>query len=154
MVIRVESIYEHLVSPQRAIPTFARQVATVSANDSLAHALELAARHGYSQFPAYDHDRFVGLLTENGITRWLAARAQAGKNGLDLTHERVGAMLEAEERRHNVEFAARNDSVDHLVHRFVSHPTLEAVLITEHGLDHQGLLGIATRWDIVDEALI
>ena len=65
----------------------------------------------------------------------------------------MSAVLEAEERRHNVEFAARDDSVDQLVHLFVRHPTLEAVLITEHGLAHQGLLGIATRWDIVDEAL-
>lgn len=154
VVVRVEAIYEQLVSPLRAIPTFGRRVATISADDTLARALQLAARQRYSQLPVYDHGRFAGLLTENGVTRWLAQRAaEPGQTGLDLEHEPVSAVLEVEEQRHNVEFAARDDSVDQLIHRFVSHPTLEAVLITEHGLDSEGLLGIATRWDIVDEAL-
>jgi predicted transcriptional regulator len=154
VVLRVEAIYQHLVSPRRAIPAFARRVAVISADDALSEALRLAADQSYSQLPVYRRGRFLGLLTENGITRWLAEHAVArAETPLDLARVPVSDVLDTEERRHNVDFVSRDESVDQLLHLFVRHPTLEAVLITEHGDPAEALLGIATRWDIVDEVL-
>src|SRR5439155_23524260 len=63
---------ERLINPALAIPTFRRKVETVSLDDNLAHVLKIVAQQEYSQFPVYEASRFRGLLTENGITRWLA----------------------------------------------------------------------------------
>ena len=62
-----------LLHPERVADRFLREVRTVSRNDSLAGVLALVNEYKYSQFPVYDDGRCQGLLTENGITRWLAA---------------------------------------------------------------------------------
>jgi hypothetical protein len=51
---------------------FAGRVETVTSADPLRHVLDLIRTRDYSQFPVIDGGRIKGLLTENGITRWLA----------------------------------------------------------------------------------
>jgi predicted transcriptional regulator len=62
----------------------------------------LIKKHDYSQFPIYDEDEFVGLLTENGITRWLAKHVTQVLSLVDFEEIPVSALLQEEEMRENV----------------------------------------------------
>jgi predicted transcriptional regulator len=154
LVLRLEEARDRLLHPKMAIPRFERDVTIVQAGDTLAHVLRLIHALQFTHFPVYDYaykqPRFLGVLTENGVTRWLAEQV-TGEGGLmDLNECRIGEVLRREERRRNYEFAARTASVEGLVYRFHENPYLEAVLLTAHGRQSEKLLGIVTRWDALN----
>src|SRR5688572_30898717 len=51
---------------------FGKEVECVSSGHTLTQVLDIVRARDYSQFPVVDGPRLRGLLTENGITRWLA----------------------------------------------------------------------------------
>ena len=120
----------------------------MSPRDTLAAALKRIRMLDYSQFPIYDDGRFVGLLTENGITRWLAHRASTDPSPIALDAVDVHAIAKLEERRPNHVFVEGSRRADDLGAMFADQELLEAVLITRSGKASEPLLGIATRWDV------
>ena len=91
-----------------------------------------------------------GLLTENGITRWLAHHVDTKFSTVELDDVPVKAVLQNEEMLKTCCFVAGDIRVDDVSALFASHGELEAVLITTQGKESEPLLGIATRWDILD----
>jgi len=65
-------VWRRLSAPELVIPRFQRDVTRISHRDTLVHVLNLVRKNDFSQFPVYREGRFVGLITENGITRWMA----------------------------------------------------------------------------------
>jgi predicted transcriptional regulator len=140
---------ERLINPARVIPRFQRKVERVSIDDGLGHVLRTITKRDYSQFPVYEAERFKGLLTENGITRWLAHHVETSLSLVDLDDVSVKEVLSKEDDRKNYRFVARGMRVDDVSNLFATHALMEAVLITATGKESEGLLGIATRWDII-----
>src|SRR5688572_26040020 len=68
----VEQLRHRIRRPLLVIPTFRKSVETLPIIEPLATVLRIIDQRDYSQFPVYDGRVFKGLLTENGITRWLA----------------------------------------------------------------------------------
>lgn len=163
LVEDLEAARDRLLHPARA-DRFARKVVTVQANDSLARVLKMIHELKITHFPVYDGDpeysqpqaqrRFVGVLTENGITRWLAEQISHNESLIELRDEPVREVLAREESakgtRKNYEFAPRHARVEDLVQRFHDNTYLEAVLITHSGDDKEDLQGIVTRWDVLN----
>ena len=139
-----------VTNPVRVIPTFRRRVETVSLNDNLAKVLKIVTQRNYSQFPVYEAERFRGLLTESGITRWLAQHVTTKLSLVELDDVAVKEVLKSEEARRNYHFVGRDFRVDDLRGLFVLQELLEAVLITASGKETEALLGIATRWDTIN----
>lgn len=149
----VRACKERLTSPARAIPIFQRKVESVSVHDDLAKVLRVIKDRDYSQLPVYDGEKFRGLLTENGITRWLAHHVTTNISLVELEDVPVKEVLQNEEKRKNFRFIARDVPVDEVSESFALQELLEAVLITETGRESEALLGIATRWDIVHKPM-
>jgi len=97
----------------------------------------------------YDDKQFHGLLTENGVTRWLAHHVVRTLSLVELDDIPVGKVLQNEEERKNHQFVSRDMRVDDVSALFAKQTLLEAVLITASGKQTEKLLGIATRWDIL-----
>ena len=149
VVLNIEAIAIELAKPKRAIPTFKRQVITVNRDDSLAAVLLLIDQHDFSQLPVYHNDRFIGLLTENGITRWLAHHVRTAISLVELEEVPVKLVVREEETTKNVEFLRSDATVDDVVQAFRSNPVLEAVLFTTNGRRQESLMGVATQWDVL-----
>jgi predicted transcriptional regulator len=149
VVARIEQIRDRILHPERVIPKFQKEVETVSLDDSLAKVLKQISQKDYSQFPVYDGKTFKGLLTENGITRWLAHYVSDELAIVDLDEVPVRQVLKQEEKRSNSAFISRNTEVDKVKALFAEYELLEAVLITQSGKREEKLLGIATRWDVI-----
>jgi hypothetical protein len=104
----------------------------------------------YSQFPVYDAEgQYRQLLTENGITSWLASQAVQKSSPPQLEVVAVETLLRQQEARENCHFVSCETSVPQAVNRFNQTPYLEALLITEHGGQEEPLLGIVTPWDLL-----
>lgn len=146
----IEAIRERLVHPERADKKFLRPVLCLEASDSLRHVLTLMYEKGFSHFPVYAGNQFSGVLTPNGITRYLAHHAAKEDMPLNLDETEVRYVLAREESRPNYFFAPRDEPVAKIAFSFHENTFLEAVLFTEHGGKREKLLGIATRADVLN----
>jgi CBS domain-containing protein len=105
----------------------------------------------FSQVPVYEQDRFVGLLTAETVTRWLAAMLA---DGVGLVEEApVREVLEhTEDPAHHCAFIARTasafDALDAFDHHSAHGWSLDAIVITDGGGRDQRPLGIITTFDI------
>ena len=150
VVDRIEAIYQRLTSPETAYSESRQnEVVKISTDTTVEAVLGLIHKHDFSQFPVYEQNRFAGLLTENGITRWLSRYVQDHEPLIELGDVRVRGLLETEQKRSNYVFVGRNETLDEVIYLFEKNPLLEAALITETGKEHQALLGIVTRWDMI-----
>jgi predicted transcriptional regulator len=149
IVKQLESIFERITNPKLVIPTFAKSVTVLSIDDSLADVLRIISEKGFSQFPVYKKNIFKGVLTENGITRWLANHVLNELSLVEFCDVIVEKVLCLEEKRNNYIFLSRNRTVDDLKLQFSNQELLEVVLITEKGHKDESLMGIVTRWDII-----
>jgi predicted transcriptional regulator len=154
IVERLEAITAELTNPKRVFPHFQRPVETLSSDQCVFSVLEIIKDRSYSQFPVYNSDqKFCGLLTENGLTRWLAKNVTRELPLVDFQDTPVRRILAAEEKRPNCVFFARTRTVDEVLTEFGTNPAIEAVIITQTGSRHERPLGIATRWDALNEAV-
>lgn len=152
IVDQLETFAESFKTPKCVIPAFQANVCTLSIEDSLSHAFEMIRSHNFSQLPVYSEKRFRGLLTENGITRWLA-HTEKQETIFDFEEITVRAALREEENRNNCEFLNREALIDDAMVRFRANTTLEAIIITHHGKKTESPLGIITRWNVLESEL-
>lgn len=144
----IHAIHDRLSTPVRADEAFRREVLAANAADALSELLTSVRTHAFTQFPVYEEEAFAGLVTAAGIARWLAGQViEDGGARVDFARRTVAEVLAFEEDRRNWAFMARDTPAAEVMDAFVDDPRLEAVLITEHGRQDQGLLGIATTSD-------
>jgi len=142
---QIEQIRDQLTRPEAVIPEFQKPVHKLSEHDPLSLALRAIDENAYSQFPVYDSDGHLrGLLTENGITRWLADHITNNPTIVEFDDTTIDVILSREESRPNFEFVSRNRAIPDVVSMFSRQTQLEAVLITRSGKRDQELLGLIT----------
>lgn len=145
----LRAILDRLKSPIPVGKRFRREVVTVTPDRSLVDVLGLAFENSFSQFPVVEGDRFLGVVTENEITRWLGRQVKAGKIDIALGGVTVlQVMREREEDRPQVfDFRRLDDPEQEVMGLFQQRAGLEVVLLTESGGRDKPLQGIITQWD-------
>ena len=149
-VLELEQIEQAMFSPPRVIPRFACNVVSLQSDQSLGDVFKLVRDDGHSRYPVYDNGGFIGLLTSNGVARWLARQGADGTFSVNLDRVVVREVLQADHRRNAVAFLARDNSIHEADQLFIDQPNLEAILITEHGKPSQKPLGLISAGDIVN----
>lgn len=150
-VLNIESIVRELSNPKTVIPTFRSDVFTFQINHCLTDVLKIIRDRRYSQFPVYNNNEFVGIISENGITNWLAKNIE--EDIISLVETPLEFIIQCEENKNNYHFISRNTSiyeVEEIFKKRLSEGTkLDALLITHNGRKSESLLGIVTPWDII-----
>ncbi|PQV64448.1 CBS domain-containing protein [Abditibacterium utsteinense] len=142
----IERIGEDLTHPAIIGEVFGREVLTLSPSAPLQSALEQIARRNVSRFPIYQNKDFVGLLTENGIARFLSQIVASGAKFDAQTP--IREVLPRETKRRNFRFADSQTSVAQAAFWFHEDTFLEAILISDGGNEKSPLRGIVTRGDV------
>lgn len=150
IVENLERIRDQFETPERVHPKFGKEVISFQAEDILSKVLAKIHANGFSQFPIYRQNQFQGLLTENGITRWLADHSTKVMTLIELDEVTAFDLLGQEEQRSNYRFIARDTTLLEAENFFVQNALLEALLITQNGKPNEKLMGIFTRWDILN----
>ncbi|MCB0782547.1 MAG: CBS domain-containing protein, partial [Flavobacteriales bacterium] len=151
VVRRLEAVRDRLMNPPKVLPKYQCKVESVQLSDDLASVLRKINERDYSQFPVFDGERFKGLLTENGITRWIAHHISGEFTLVDFEDIPVRSLFKEEETRPNHRFVPRSCTVEEVREMYREHPLLEAILITASGKRTEALMGIMTRWDMLTE---
>lgn len=152
VVERIEKIADMFESPERVIPKFKREVKKVGLYDNIAVPLRLI-RNGYSQFPVYNNGKFMGLLSDKCIAKWLAHFIE--EDVLSIYKVNVEEILKYDgSNGRNVKFVDRNTTVYNALSIFSQFRNknikVEAILITPNGRVDESPLGIITPMDIVN----
>mgnify|MGYP001412456494 CR=1 FL=1 len=153
VVNQIEQIRDLLINPEYLIPKFKRNVLTFQANDNLSLVLEAIRKHGYTQFPVFKHNEFIGLITDNGIARWLATHSMDRDTvAIDASLEEI---LTHEKYRENVLFMSAETNVLEAREQFLDYMEkkathLNAILITHNGEKDEPLLGMITAMNLVE----
>jgi CBS domain-containing protein len=129
---------------------YAKKVLTVQVDDSLTSVLQSMKRNDFTHFPVYEDVTFKGLLTDNGIARWLARHLDEQGDTIHLRDVRVGDALGQQEGARNYVFITPHEPIVKVARHFSTNPLLEGALITADGKPTRNLLGIATRWDMLE----
>ncbi len=150
-VQKIELIEEKVIHPKKVFPTFQKEVATFQSTDSLATILRTMREEDYTQFPVYDGEQFIGLLSESGIANWLSRMVE--EEIISFEETVLHQVIDYEEEKHNFEFIDREMSIYDAKEIFKDNLDdgikIDALLITHSGSMDEKLLGIVTRWDFL-----
>lgn len=150
VVENIEKISESVYHPPSAFTLAAKPVIYVNLTMPVEKLLDIINKYGYSQYPVYEHKRFKGLITDGGIARWLSAHIHEGYTFIKKCN--VEHVLKSEKMK-NVAFMEQSKDIYELESLFEQFSQkkqkLEAVLITETGVQHELPLGIVTSWDLL-----
>ncbi|MGU3587147.1 CBS domain-containing protein [Rhodococcus sp. C26F] len=92
VVEAIERLRDRIIDPPKVLQVLPRRAPAVfETGTPLNRVLDEIRRHDYSQFPIYEDDTYLGLLTTNCIARWLAHRLATDEI---VEGETVGAALE------------------------------------------------------------
>lgn len=148
-VQEMERIANELNAPEKVDQRFQRNVEAVSPTDTIKKVLQLVAEHGFSQFPVLSEEgEIVGLLTENGITRWLSPEV-CKESMIEFEEVKVHQIMAHEESRENMQIVGRHRLVNDIRKLFSDKNLLEAAIITQTGKKTEKPIGIITRWDLI-----
>ncbi|MGX4670248.1 CBS domain-containing protein [Cerasibacillus sp. JNUCC 74] len=151
IVEKIETIEKELSEPKYVIPTFQKYVYCFQNTDELSKPLKVIHEKKLSKFPIYEGKTYQGLLTQKGITNWLASMEQREEQLKSSYQIKDVLPFENEE---NSRFIAEDTAIYEAVDLFKEHTSkgrrLEALLITKHGNPSERLLGIITAWDILE----
>ena len=150
VVERIERIAKELESPEKVEKRFVTdKVVTVTSDQTLKEVLKMVSEKQFSQFPVIQEGKIVGLLTENGITRWLSS-AVSTESLIEFAEFTAAMILEHEEKRANMILIGRLRELNEIRLQFSKNPFLEAAIITQAGKPDQTPIGIITRWDLIE----
>ncbi|WP_096273563.1 CBS domain-containing protein [Paucisalibacillus globulus] len=147
IVEQIEQIEREITSPQLVIPSFEKKVQRFDLKDSLSNLLDAIHEKGYSKFPVYNGNEFAGLITESGITKWLA------KHKDTTIRETTIEEIMPYQKDNNHQIISKDTSIYQAVEIFKEKigegNRIDALLITGNGEKDDQLLGIITAWDIM-----
>lgn len=115
-VKRIKFIEKQLTNPMKITEVFPENVVGVDENDSLTDLLNLVEKKRYSQYPVIGKDGLEGLITENGITNWLASNI--GKDFISIKDTIVKDLIANEEERESYNILYSYNTLYDLVEQF------------------------------------
>jgi len=133
----------------KVFPLFKRKVFSISIDDCIGNALKIMYENSFSQLPIFKSDKFVDLLTNNTISRWLGSCVD--EEIFSLRETSIEDVLRHTENPDSYFFLNSDAGLSEAVEKFqyfesIGKP-LDAVLITLNGKPTEELLGIITFSD-------
>lgn len=115
-VQRIKQIEKELINPMKIRELFSKNVIGVKEDNSLVSVLDIIKEKKYSQFPVLSEDGFKGLITENGITNWLANNIEEAITSIRDTT--IKDVLEEEEEQESYSILYSQDTLYDVIEEF------------------------------------
>lgn len=144
----IKAIHEQLLKPKTAFDIKSDDVKFFKETTPLSAVLETIRNTDLTQFPIKDgNGKVIGLMTENGITRWLSQHANDATVSIGGTLARDILLLD--ENKNNFAFIKKDATIYEAEAQF-DNQKIDALLVTDSGKNTENLLGIITRFDLVE----
>lgn len=140
-----------ILNPPRLDSLIRRKVCVCSPKHSLGECIRIMHENDFSQMPIHDGQSLLGLLTSETILRWLSRAIVESGDGI-IEQQSVREVMQHQASADNYLFIPRDSTIQVVVKKFGVAQNrghrLDAILVTQNGRPTEGLLGIATVYDI------
>lgn len=113
---RIGFIRKQLINPTKICDIFSKEVTGVKQDESLGNVLKIVNKRKYSQFPVINEEGFSGLITENGITNWLARNVK--EDIISIKETTVEDVIEDEEENESYGILYSQDTLYDVLEKF------------------------------------
>ncbi len=149
---KFKKIYNQIVKPAVVYPTFRKTIHEFGIDTPLTQALEYMKKNDFRQIVVRDNNKDINLLTNEGISKWLAGRSK--ETELNISTFTIMDAIAYEDEGHFM-LLSRDEPVTKARDAFDNSskpimPELCAIIITQNALPHEKALGIITPWDLLD----
>lgn len=152
LIDEMKQILEKIKHPKTVSDLFLEKVIHFNLKDPLSDVLEAIKDNQISQFPVFQERRLVGMISENGITNFLAHSIK--DDWISISGTTIEEVLENDHERDSYEIIPANQSIFD-IEAIYSRKIEEGIiayflLIAKDGkvTEPSDLLGIITPWDI------
>lgn len=144
-VLRIQFIENQLIDPVK-VNVLNKEVIQFQGSDSIRGALLKSSEKGFFKFPIYENNKFLGLVTERGIAKWLQKEANAETITID---EKMLDLLPYE-KEGKYQFVEENTTIYEAWDIFKSESSLpRALLVTKNGSELEKIEAIITLDDLI-----
>jgi hypothetical protein len=152
----LEKIYKEVTNPIKVFPKYKCKILGASNNEYINSIMQEMTLKSFSQFPVFEKDKVIELITTNTISRWLSNILETDGT-LIIEQVRIKDLVPFIEFPKNYKFIAKNTNVYQAYDYFANcifeeKRNLDVLFITDSGKDSEGLLGIITIEDIAQFA--
>ena len=148
-ISELKEINKKLTKPKKVYDLIKNKVTIINVNDLLIEVLNEIKKFDYSQFPVYDEHGYIGLLTNNSISRWLSKNIDSDSSlVVDLKAIGVNEVLKYNESEDDVIFISREIDIYTFIEKYLNSRTkIKIFLITEGGKKDNKPMSIVTPYD-------
>lgn len=152
LIKEVEAVTEKIKYNKKVSDLFLKRVRTFDVTDSLENVLAIVNRVRYTQFPVFDDNELVGMLSSIGVTKFFAKSMKS--DTIIISEATVRNILEVEMDQDFFAVIPADKSIFDIEELFLKKMKeghiAYTLLITEDGqVNGKGdLIGIITPWDI------
>jgi len=145
----LKSILQKYTQPKTVYSICHQEIVSIHATQKLDEALRIMSRRGFSQLPVLEDKVFVGILTGNVITRYVAQSVDVkGELVIDTSKIAVSEVLNYQKNHDEVRFISKSMTTYELVEIITHQPSPSGVyFITETGSKSERILSICTHGD-------
>ncbi|MGX7106067.1 CBS domain-containing protein [Globicatella sanguinis] len=127
-------------------------IITFKVGESLQRVFTVIKEKHYSQFPVFDDHEYIGLISENGITNWLAEKvSDESMMSEDLVAVKIDEVLKLEEKNHRVTKIYKENNLFQLIELFEKSQSTVILVCEKQNLEMDtpdDIVGILTNSDI------
>ena len=152
IVLKIEKLAALISEPPIAIDRIGnKEVITITADTTVAQAMELIYRTGYANLPTYDGEHLIGIINGRKLITILGKRVADGANLEEfIKNTNVKEIMEEMGEDHYFMLADEHLTIDEAMNFFENNRKLLVILITKHAKDTGKPLRIISTADIVD----
>ncbi len=152
IVEKIERLADLITEPPLAIDMVGnKEVITISHDMKIATAMELIYRTGYSNLPAYEGEKLIGILNGRKLINVLGEKVGLGINLETFVRETtIGEILPLMGDDYYFILADTKLTIDNAMNSFENNRKLLIILITKDGKDTGKPLKIISSSDIID----
>ncbi|SFL87208.1 CBS domain-containing protein [Gracilibacillus orientalis] len=149
VVTELEQLAVLLSEPPTALSIASKPVEFFYLDSPIKKLITCMQEKEYSQYPIYQEDKFIGLLTDGDIANWFAANI--GQLTIEMKQP-IGEIFRIEKKEHT-KIVGKDVSVMDIEAIFKEYleknQKIEAIIITENGTAAELPKGIISSWDLI-----
>lgn len=152
IVVQIERLADLITEPPKAIDMVGnKEVITINGDMKIGSAVELIYRTGYSNLPAYEGDKLLGILNGRKLVNVIGEKISEGVNLQTFVDETaVAEILPHMGEDYYFMLADQGLTIDEAMNYFENNRKLLIILITKDGKDTGKPLKIISSADIID----
>ncbi|MBG9982004.1 CBS domain-containing protein [Aerococcaceae bacterium DSM 111020] len=153
IIDEINDIIASIENPKKVYELFINEVIHFNMEDSLSTVLRVVNEKEYSQFPVFNNNELIGLVSENGITRFLAE--SVNDDIISIVETKVKDVIDQDEAKGSISIVNSNTLI-HDVEEIFNKKLHEgnsffAILVSNRGHKiekPEDIVGIITPWDL------